>query len=154
MVKVLHEDMGVELTQPCLVEASKTGNMDIVKYLTSKGLLPTVVGMNYSGHGGNTAYSMAAQHSQKGVLEYFEAEFQIPESVRLGSLFDTKPESPTIHIYVSQKIDPEVIQLYEKIKKRTLTKHECICLMAKLDETCDSYNMLWEYLQTFVKNRW
>jgi hypothetical protein len=112
IVKVLHEDMGLELTQACLVEASKAGNMDIIKYLTSKGLLPTATGCHYGGRGGNTAYSMAAQHSQKDVLEYFEAEFQIPESVRLGALFDTKPESPTIHIYVSQKIDSEVIQLY------------------------------------------
>lgn len=154
LVKVLHEEMGIKLSQPCLVEASKVGNMEIIEYLTSKGLLPTEEGMYYCGHGGKTAYSMAAQHSHRNLLEYFEENFQITESAILGAIFDTRPEDPTIHLYVSTKVDPQVIELYKKIKDRTLTRHECICLMANLHEDSDRYNMLWTYLQTFVKNRW
>lgn len=154
LVKVLHEEKGIELTQPCLVEASKAGNMEIIKYVTSKGILPTAEGCHYGSSGGKTAYSMAAHHNHRNVLDYFEENFQITESARLGAIFDTRPTDPTIILYVSAKVEPKVIELYDKIRKRTLSKHDCICLMAQLDENSDRYNMLWEYLQTFVKNRW
>ena len=157
MVKFLRDKFNFPLDNECLIEAVKSGSLELVQFLIENGLSPVSQGKTrYCGHGGSTAYSMAAEHSHTHLLSFFEAHFPITDVVRIDALFQTKPKNPTIHTYISSKIDPIFLEIANKVNSSTLTRQECFTLLGTTNEDTekDKYEYLCSYLFRLLQKKY
>ncbi len=132
MVHFFKDKFDFPFSDQCFISAVKSGNLDVVKYLVGEGVSL------------NCGYCLAASNSHVDILRFFEESLEITDSVRIDALF--KSRDANVKEYISKKIDPEFLQLAQKVP--TLTNRECITLLSSLDEQSERY----EYLLSHFKN--